>query len=195
MKKLLKVSVFPLALVMGSSVLNAAQPGVYLGAGGGVGVLRDEPGLIKDDGVLAGRLFLGYNFNRYVGVETNFTAFETAKVGSSRYPNLSGDYSFNALSLVGKAYLPFSKDSPFNVYALLGVAEANNKLKVYNNYGSAVTVSDNGLVANAGFGASYDLNQNFTLGLEFSAFGEKKSSSSMGIASNGLGTLSLAYKF
>lgn len=195
MKKIFKLSVLPLALFVGTEIANAAMPGAYFGAGAGLGAFKEEQGLNQDkESTFAGRVFFGYNFNPYIGVETDYSAFSKIKLSLDAYPDVTGDYSFSALSFVGKGYLPLPEESPFNLYALFGVAQAYNKIQAHSAY-SSVSFSDSGFVGTAGLGASYDLNRHLVTGLEFSVFDEKESSKRIGIPSTVLGTLSIAYKF
>lgn len=196
MKKVHKLKLLPIVLFLGTGILNAATPGAYVGAGAGLNSLDSAPGLTKDkESTLAGRVFLGYNFNQYFGLETNFSAFDKTRYRSINYPSLYGDYSVNAWSVVGKAYIPFSDHGPFNLYALLGVAKVYGKFNVASNSISLLTASDDGFVPTAGIGAAYDVNERVTAGLEFSGFGEKEPSNGIGVPQNLFASFSLAYKF
>lgn len=195
MNKIFKLSVLPLALFV-TQELQATKPGAYFGAGGGFSAVHDnEPGISQDNkAALGGRVFFGYNFNPYFGLETNYVASGKTKFSDDDYSELSGNYSFKALTFVGKAYLPFSNDQ-FNVYGLVGAAQIYNKFNVMYDGASLGSLSTKGMVPTAGIGANYYLNPHLSLGLELSGFGEKEAVDSIGILSSTLGTLSLAYQF
>lgn len=193
MKKLTQLKLASAVLFISSGLVHAATPGAYLGLGLGQGTIDPQAnGSRYDDNVFAGRGFFGYNFNHHFGLEANYTGFDKLRYGDSF---LSLDYTSHALSLVAKGYLTFSENGPFNLYGLLGVAEVSNKLNLVSYNTSLVSLSDNGFVPTLGLGASYDINENLTAGLEVSGFGEKRNDAGLGIPSSGLATLSLAYKF
>jgi hypothetical protein len=195
MKTIFKLSVLPLALFVSCESVNAAKLGAYFGGGAGFGTAQEVDGFIKEnDNAFAGRVFFGYNFNRYLGIETSYSAFDTIKFLNIDYPQISGNLSYNAVSLVGKIYGPSSNDR-FNLYALLGVAQVYNKLEAIYNRRTELSWSDNGIVPTAGLGVSYDINPHFTMAMELSGFGEKESFDNIGILSSGLATLNLAYTF
>lgn len=196
MNKAIKLGLIPVVLFMNSGLINAATPGAYFGLGIGASSLEPQFGLYKDkESGFGGRVFAGYNFNRYLGLETNYSTLGKTRYFDINYPQFAGDYTLSALSLVGKAYLPFSDENPFNLYAQVGAAQVYGKYDVVYHSVSLVRSSDHGFVPTAGIGATYDINQRLTLGLEFSGFGEIESSYRLGVPSSALATLSLAYKF
>ncbi len=196
MNKVLKLGLLSFVLCTSSQLINASSTGAYFGGGIGAGQLHSQTGLIQNDGnVLGGRVFFGYHLNPYLGLEVNYFALDETRYFDFDYPFISGNYSINGFSLVGKAYAPFSNESPFNLYALLGVAEVKGTFDVAYQSVSLLTFSDSGIVPTVGIGLSYDLNQRLTVGLECSVFGEKKSSDSLGIPTSSLATLNIAYKF
>ena len=195
----------------------AAKPGTYLGAGIGASSLMttdDYPfdytagtqgEASRQRGGLGGRVFGGYNFNKYVGLEAGLAAYTPSKYSATvDASNSSLKYSLNAFDVVGKAYLPIS-DSGFNLYALAGGALVNSKTKF----------SDGGVPAASGFslpaagshsttkvrpvyglGASYDFSA-VTTNLEFShiqGLGDTDTNGNA-IPSANLLTLNLAYNF
>lgn len=196
MNKAIKSGLLPIALFINSGLVNAAATGPYLGGGAGIGILENQQGLIKEhEGQLGGRVFLGYNFNRFLGIETNYSALGKTRYFDINYPSISADYTLNALSLVGKVYLPFSDDK-LNIYGLFGAAQVYGDLDARYNARSFLTGTSKDIVPTAGFGASYDINQNLALGLELSGFGEIKTTDTrLGVPNSALATLSLAYKF
>jgi hypothetical protein len=197
MKKITITTLITSTLLISAAELNAASPGAYLGAGAGYSVLDDSSLATKEkDGGLGGRGFIGYNFNHYLGVETNYTSMFRTKYRLNDYPGLTIDYRLNALSLVLKGYLPISDSGAFNLYGLIGAAQMYSNSHVNYHLNTYLTDSDSALVHNLGFGASYDLTQRFSTSFEISGFGEKDSDYyHLGIPQSSLATLSLAYKF
>src|SRR5262249_15680656 len=131
---------------------NAANTGAYAGLDVGASTLGTPSDNIVtgEDGKLfkqshdrtgfAGRVFAGYNFNPYIGLEAGITKYATAHYNSSlkedKHTKGSQDYSLVTCDLVAKAYLPIS-DSGFNLYALGGAAlvHSHNTGKLYNKDG------------------------------------------------------------
>lgn len=223
MKKFVKLSlaIVPLAF-LASSAANAATPGGYVGGGLGVSLL-DTPNdsLIKDDtakfykqakqrGGFGARLFGGYNFNEYLGVEAGVSQYARSHYHSNLVENTFGsltkkkEYSMTAGDLVAKAYLPLGQ-SGFNVYALGGVALAHSKIngqtKVVTpvaNGASGESRTQNKLRPKYGVGASFDIPETkFATNLEWSRIqgtGNVKNSV-RAIPSADLLTINLSYKF
>lgn len=196
MNKALKLSVLSFVLLTNSPLIHAASPGLYLGGGVGYGNLGSEPGLSKiENNIFAGRIFIGYNFNQFIGIETNYIPLATTKYYIPDYPWMRGDYSLTAASVVGKIYGSFSQESPFNLYALIGGAYLSGLLDVKYNSTILYSYRESGLVPTAGLGASLDLNQNFTMGIELSVLGKKESSNyRASIPHSSMGTLSISYR-
>lgn len=184
-------------LASSGALVHAASPGAYLGAGAGYSALEPASDAeMLDEGGLGGRLFLGYNFNHYFGVESNYSTFFKTRYVLNDYQNIAIDYKLNALSLVAKGYLPLSQDDPFNLYGSFGVAQVYADIDAKVNLDTVLSDSDSGLVPTIGLGASYDINQRITASLECSVFGKKHADySHFGIQSSALATFNLAYKF
>lgn len=196
MNKAIKLGLVSLVLSCNSQFINAATPGAYLGGGVGLGRLAPESGLNKTkDSVLGGRVFFGYNFNDYIGIEANYSALGKTHYYDYNYPLVTGDYSLKAMSLVGKVYLPFAKDSPANLYFLLGAAQLWGNFDVAYRSFSLANFSTDAIVPTAGVGFSYDINQHLAASVDLSAFGEKESEDHLGIPQSMLATFNLAYKF
>lgn len=184
-------------LAVTSEFVNAASPGAYLGAGAGYSALQPViDAQMIDEGGLGGRVFVGYNFNHYFGLESNYATFFKTRYVLNDYQNVSIDYKLNALSLQAKGYLPLPEDGPFNLYASVGVAQAYADIDAKVNLSAFLSDSDSGLVPVLGFGVSYDVNQHVTAVLDGAVLGPKKADySHFGIQSGALATLGLAYKF
>lgn len=196
MNKTIKKGLVCLLLCSNYQLINATTPGAYLGGGAGVGQLAPEIGLNKtEENILGGRVFFGYNFNNYIGLETNYSALGKTHYYDINYPLITGDYSLSAVSLVGKLYLPFAKESSANIYALLGGSQLWGKFDIAYHSMSLASFSTTAIVPTAGIGASYDINQHLTTNLELSGFGEKESLNDLGIPQSMLATFTLAYKF
>ncbi len=176
------------------SVANAATPGAY--AGIGLGASNINASLKSDNsdpvfpinmkttsGGVGGKLFGGYNFNQYFGLEGNFATYAPTKNTQTVLGANLGTikYSMQAVSLVGKAYFPIQQT--FNLYALGGVSEVYSTVKASGNSVDITTNNGNdefiggGITSTTkthklrpvyGVGASYDVNSHVNAGLEFS---------------------------
>lgn len=179
-------------------VANAANPGAYVGGGLGYSNLENFSDASKTggNGGLGATLFAGYNFNKYFGLEGGYRHYDKTKYEADDYNSVTSEYNLNAITLVGKGYLPLGENSPFNLYASLGIAEMFAKSDL--SYGSYDLGSDSthALVAVAGLGASYDINSHVTASIDYSLTGSKDgSSSTIGIPQTDLATFNLAYNF
>ncbi|CAM2802935.1 outer membrane beta-barrel protein [Legionella worsleiensis] len=198
MNKAIKLGLVSLLLCSGIQSINAATPGYYAGIGLGVSQLADIENFYQlDHDALAGRFFLGYNINEYLGVETSYS-----ELGETRYyiPGtfVTGDYSIYSLSLVGKLYLPLGNQSPANLYALVGASQLWGKFDI--SYGSLplLDFSSDGTALTIGAGVSYDINQYVTLNGEITAYTDREQTDAFydsGIPKSILATVGLAYKF
>lgn len=199
MKKVIKLAVLPAVLFIHSGLTHAAAPGGYLGLGAGVANLQAQQDFSREnEREFAGRAFGGFNFNRYFGIEVNYSNFGKTRFQSDYFPALSVDVSLRALSLVGKIYLPLSDESPFNLYAFAGAAQMHGKYTFLSNSMAFAEESRSGTVATGGFGATYDINRHLTAGLEFSGYSDVEAGENnqyMGIPGSGMATLSIAYHF
>lgn len=176
MMKMTKIgTVIASLLVVGAA--NAAAPGAYVGVGAGASIIR-TPNLGTIDvmgtnlktsqqrGGLGGRIFAGYNFNQYFGLETALATYakSTYKVSGMGQSATLKD-SLYALSLVGKGYLPLS-DTGLSAYALGGLAEVRNEEHASGTKNNNHNVSS--LRPTYGVGMSYDATSHVTTSLELS---------------------------
>lgn len=215
-KTLLVIATF-LSVLGLTSLAHAANPGVYLGAGLGASSLNTPDKYLfniantngstsRKRGGLGGRVFVGYNFNKYFGVEGGIAQYaRSIYKGTAGNQNSSIEYTAYAIDVVGKGYLPLG-ESGFNVYALGGLANLAETVK-YNNGGvplsGAVATPANGsktynkINPIVGAGVSYDINEHFTTNLEFSRIVSSGnfSSSRSATPNADLATLNLAYNF
>ncbi len=185
----------PLILIAQTGIACAATPGAYVGAGIGYSNLNDMQDIQKqDDGGLGGRAFAGFNFNRYVGVEGHYALFKTAGYSLNTIPGVSIDYDLSALGLAGKLYFPAT--DKFNLYVSLGGAQMMGKLDARYNDASILNDSASALVLTTGLGASFDLAEHVTAGVDFTAYqGKGGDYSHNGIPASQMATVGLAYKF
>jgi len=186
-----------LLLCLNTPITHAATTGAYLGAGAGYGALTSEPdGIREGRGGIAGRVFAGYNFNSYLGIESNFSMLPKTRYQSIDYPDVSIDYRVNALSLVVKGYLPVLKDDTLNVYSLVGGAELYANLDGLYQFNAILSDSRSALVPTFGGGVIYKMTPNITAGLEYAVFAESSYDySHFGIPESRLATAHLSYHF
>lgn len=175
MKKILTVGAAVLSFAAFTSIANAATPGTYLGLGAGASRLETTSNKLTSingtttssstkRGGLGERLFAGYNFNEYVGVEAGLAHYAKSSYDASAIgANASVDYNLNAFDVVGKGYLPFGEG--FNVYALAGAALVKSKTEVKANNARVFGQTGNHNYNNSkirpvyGIGVSYDIPQ------------------------------------
>lgn len=194
-KQTLMVSAVALGFVTGAfagSLLEQPVPapiavgsdaGYYVGIEGGYGdtgwkdsaaIWQDNSSLLGFDYVSttvkdsswAGRVFAGYDFNKYFAIETGYTYFgdeSLAKYTSSRtHVTLVYDkIRTQAIDLVGKIKAPLSDD--FVIYAKLGPAYEMVHHKLYDN----TKFNSNKLTAMFGAGVDYALTSNVVLNAEW----------------------------
>jgi OmpA-OmpF porin, OOP family len=221
-------------------IANAAKTGAYVGAG--LGYSQSDASNLEEDYYqvgnsvfhlyntsleeegLGGRVFGGYNFNPYLGLELGVSRYADTQykytLDSETYGNPfyygrgNGKltYSFTTLDLVGKAYLPLG-NSGFDIYGLIGASEVFVKAKTeysaqyYNVFGSSIgsgSASDTDnyheLRPKFGVGINYALNQNIAMNLEVSRIQGNENEYNDGDADNyvpnlDMASLSLTYHF
>lgn len=206
MKKMTKISTVVASLLIAGAA-NAITPGAYVGAGLGDSILR-TPNVNKTPGVstsqsrggLGGRVFAGYNFTKNFGLEAALAAYasSTAKASMAKM-NISQKDSLNALSLVGKGYLPLG-DTGLNAYVLGGLAEVRNELRTTGNAipsSQTGTTTTDSLRPTYGVGMSYDLPNQMVTSLELSRIQGKGNmrTSKSAIPNADMISLNLGYNF
>ncbi len=221
MKKTATICVAILSLSALTPIAFAATTGAYTGFGLGASK-QDTPNRFidgpnnamlnqsRDIGGLGGRLFAGYRFNPYFGVEGGLAGYAQSKYNvhlnyaGMNLANASMKYSMATLDVVGKAYLPIA-DSGVSLYGLGGAALVHSKME--GKFNSVIPTEDNissmsktqnKIRPIAGVGVSYDIPQTqLTTSLEYSHLfgkGDVKRSDSA-IPSAEMLTLNLAYNF
>lgn len=180
-----------IALLSLTSSGYAAKPGAYIGGGLGYSILDDFSDATKQTGGgVGGALFAGYNFNTFIGLELAYRAYAdtTYQYGGSYWWG-DFDYSFYAITLMAKGYVPF-ENSPFALFASLGGAQVHGSSD-FNGVDSS-----SALVAAVGLGASYNINPHVTTSLEYTRTGSKDASgNNIGIPGANLVTWNLIYNF
>lgn len=172
----------------------AATPGAYVGGGLGLGVIKSS-NLSTDQmkNVVSGKVAAGFNFNKNFGLEADYAMYSKASWDSNP---LSLDLNLNAFTLLGKGYIPLAKDSPWDVYGLLGVAYMmeNVNAKYYST--SIASDSRNAFVLAGGGGISRQLNKHFRASLESVVTDDKKGNiAHLDIPQTVLTTVNLHYTF
>lgn len=210
MNKLTKISAVLLATLAVASTASAASTGGYIGAGLGGSTLRTPdankyyafiPGAVKysnETGGLGGKIFAGYNFNNNFGIETAFAQYASSEYKATNILSHQVKHTFdlNAVSVVGKAYLPLGADK-FNVYALGGLALVNASQDIKLDGHRIKSKDVHRIRPTFGIGASYDITTKLTANVELSRIqgtGNTKTSISA-IPNADMLTAGLAYNF
>ena len=143
-----------ITLVTISNAAFAGDEGFYAGGNVGVGKpnIHTPNGEDKKSSVLGG-IVLGYKFNKYLGVEGEYTGIGkvTDKVGGT----VKGD----AASIAAIGFLPLNDE--FNLYGKVGVAATKTKVS-----SSLAPMNDDTRTAvTYGLGGEYNLNKNIGIRL------------------------------
>jgi OOP family OmpA-OmpF porin len=203
MKKVLSLSL--VSLLLANTATYAATEGGYAGLGLGYSKQNTHNSELQNLGVkekiggLGGRIFAGYNFNNYFGIESGIAQYADS---TDKYQDIiKTTYKTRALDVVGKAYLPIA-DSGFNVYALGGAAVVNTKFNAKirtEEYTATSAYTTTKIRPIVGVGASYDIPQTpITTNFEFSHIvgkGDASLGETGSIPDSNLFTLNIAYKF
>lgn len=132
-----------------SNAAFAGDEGFYAGGNIGVGKpnINTQNGEDKSSSVVGG-IVLGYKFNKYIGVEGEYTGI--GKVTDK----VSGTAKGDAASIAAIGYLPLSDE--FNLYGKLGVAVT--KTSVSSSLAPMNDATRTGVTY--GLGGEYNLNKN-----------------------------------
>lgn len=123
-----------------------SSAGIYLGIEGGwdtTGWKRNADGVnddgilikIKNDAGLVGRVFFGYDFNKYFGLEAGYTYFANTATLAISQNVVAGDCiteKTQVADLLGKITVPLFKDI-LSVYAKAGVSYMMTNRNVLDN--------------------------------------------------------------
>lgn len=141
----------------------------------------------------AGRIYGGYQFNKFIAAEFGYTYL--GKVGFNDILGVSGadaDLQQQALDLTAKIMLPITRQ--FQVFALLGgdymMANVTNISSTADNLGISGSGSQTAFGGTYGLGAEYDFNPNWGIDGTWRHFGGNN-----GIQNTDLFTLGIAWHF
>ncbi|KLV10291.1 MULTISPECIES: outer membrane beta-barrel protein [Photobacterium] len=158
MAKILKL--LPLAILISGTVSAATDNPWYVGARVGGTTFDNQDGVLSgqdlDKNDWGGGAFLGYNFNKWFGVEVGYTY-----LGQADY--LNDGFEVQGMDFVGKFTYEVSKS--FDLYLKAGGYwfDADN---------GVVNESDTGVSGTAGVGAEYFFNNDLSARLEYQYYNQ-----------------------
>jgi len=171
LKKALVASAIATLVTIGSaSIANAAVPGFNIGGQLGAGNIQLPSG---SKTTFAGRAYIGYLFNQYIGAELGYTGF--ASVTNAAGKNIQR----NAGDLLAKGILPLAGN--FNLFAKAGIAYVS---PTGNN-------NSNHWLPAFGAGAGYDITQNVSADVQWLRYQKTGNSA----ATDDLYTVGVSYYF
>ncbi|OEF19518.1 porin family protein [Aliivibrio logei] len=151
----MKKSILLLALLSACSYANAATndvSGVYLGGGFGTTDFDDDSALPYnssiDDNDTTYKLIGGYQFNRIVAVEMQYTNYGDVKV--SNYYGSSNKETIEHSSVTLAANVGYTFDNGWRPFAIAGLGSIEQSFK-----GSRSSSNDSGTAFHFGAGAEY----------------------------------------
>lgn len=148
---------------------STSDTGIYLGLQGGFGMTNwknmenvstdvlDLTSVHKDNGVV-GRVFAGYDINRYFAIEGGYSYFFNKANFNTKNAGTTGNIKTMAFDLMGKGKLPVV-DS-FDLYAKLGVNYLMSR-------GDMFEANPNNFNVAYGAGADYCITPNVIANLEW----------------------------
>jgi OmpA-OmpF porin, OOP family len=153
---------------MGCATVSAADidPGFYVGVGVGEATVElDDVDFDDSDGAF--KLFGGYRFNPYFGVELAYFDGGTAQDGQAGFPG-TVEIETTGVNLSAIVTAPFGDD--FSIFAKLGYASLDFEVAA-NVFGMRIPVDDDTEEElSFGAGASLAVNESFSLRAEYEAF-------------------------
>jgi OOP family OmpA-OmpF porin len=178
-----KIGLIAITLAV-SQIAAAAEPGWYLGANIGQSqVDLDESGIVarqladgfsnirlsKHDDDIGFKVFGGYQFNSFIGVEGGY--FDLGKLGYKTFMNpasiFTSDTTLRGLNVDLVGALPIN--DKFSVFTRVGVTRYESK-DSYRGYGAvnlmSFSDSDRDTSYKYGVGLQYDFNSNLAMRLE-----------------------------
>lgn len=164
------------------AMADASGAGWYAGAGIGYAHLKDDvntSGLTsysRDSNDTGGKLFVGYRFNDYLGLEAAYIDFGKEKF-TYQDPSVhgSGNVKVSAYSMAAVGRLPLG-----NSFALLGkIGVANAQAKYNDNWSDtgvpgSTSGTKNTTVPVLGIGVDYALGKSLSLRAEYEDYGKPK---------------------
>jgi OmpA-OmpF porin, OOP family len=158
--------------------------GIYIGGQVGYGkagygsdirdFFKSAPNSNTDEGGIAGRGYVGYQFNQYIGIETGYTIFsDHTYKGYDSYNgyglSVEDKLKTDAWDILGKVGMPFG-NSGFSGNVKAGVAYIMAKSELSaSSSGTTVSVSDetNAWKPVAGAGVAYNFNKNLAVDVSY----------------------------
>lgn len=185
-----------LLLSMTSPMLCASTSGGYAGLGLGVSSMNDfNDALILDRGGFAGRIFGGYRFNHYLGLEVDYAKLSNENFYLYDFPAINLEYKLSALSFLGKLYLPLNEQ--FNLNLGVGVAQMYADIDASTYFSNSHYLeSTKTLVLTAKAGAEFRFSEHFATQVDFIGYdGHKGDYSHIPVPSSQLITVGFSYLF
>lgn len=161
-------------------IATGSNSGLYLGLEGGLGVTNWKNLTIsatpiiytcKHDNGIVGRVFVGYDINKYLAAEFGYTHFgNTVTFTTDANDGDFFDVKTQALDLLGKIKAPLT--DTFNLYAKIGINYLSSKITNINNmpllYFLPVSEKTNKtLSVTYGIGAEYAITSNIIANAEW----------------------------
>ncbi len=181
--------------------LLAQAEGAYVGFNAGranqkVSVSGDEgSGSVKDNST-GYKLYGGYEFNQYFGVQGGYIDLGKGKIAYAD-SDVQGNFSSKVRSLYVAATATLPINEQFAVFAKLGVSRNRVKIMdVYTDAGVAgyISESETRTTPLIGIGAAYNFSKNLTAVLEYENFGKVVKDDDVNLKAN-LFSVGLRYKF
>jgi OOP family OmpA-OmpF porin len=164
------LAVAPLAATQAALAADPAA-GFYGGLGVGRNYTNLDTGTIAgstDDKDTAWKLFGGYQFNRYLGVEAGYVDLGKAGVSGTSGGNPAAA-SFDSTVWQASAVGSYPLSQQFAVTGKLGVARADTEIS--GNIGAApIATTDHNTAPTYGLGLRYDVNKNVGVRAEWERF-------------------------
>lgn len=167
--KRLVVAIFLAAISAGPAL---AQP--YIGVSAGQSDYGDCVGAVSCDSSGTGfKLFGGYMFSPYLGVEASYFDLGKATVDAGFDPvlgNVSGELKANGFAAYGVAAAPIGD---FSVFMKAGLASTNLKVSARATLAGSASDSESSVDFAFGVGAAYQFTKNLGVRAEWERFRAK----------------------
>lgn len=177
----------PVATTPAPAVFSNDGAGFVVGVQGGwANTHQDFGGVSGDDDGFAARGYVGYDFNKYLGVEAGYTYLP-----KTTFDNADGDIKNYAVDLLGKISYPVN--NAFSVFAKAGAGYLNQKYESV-----AGNQTNDKIVPAFGVGAAYQIMPNLAVDaswLRYSGGNVDTSSSSDFVTNVDFASVGLSYKF
>lgn len=191
-------------MVMGAALMTPLlvhAEGAYMGFNAGrtnqkVSVSGDEgSGSVKDNAT-GYKLYGGYEFNQYFGVQGAYVDLGKGKIAYAD-ADVQGNFSSKVRSLYIAATASLPINDQFAVFAKLGVSR--NRVKIEDAYTDAgvagyISESETRTTSLIGIGAAYNFSKKLAAVLEYEDFGKVVKDDGVNLKAN-LFSVGLRYKF